>query len=213
MDDEEITDVRPILPFEEDEATAPGVDEAVIHAEVTMEVTPVDASMNLAPTLRLPRTRVAELDQAIDDLEGLLARLDGQSVRLLAVTCLSFVSLFVPWHVVTTPGFQQAIPGIESGGVFLILLLVAEMAVIGFERYLRHRFHSLATWLRQSLVGLVIITMALALLFPGIPPELSHRTSLWAGLPALALVAQVFGFFRILPTFRRRAVARSGHKE
>ena len=78
MDDEEITDVRPILLFEEDEATAPGVDEAVIHAEVTMEVTPVDASMNLAPTLRLPRTRVAELDQAID-----FARMAGATIETL----------------------------------------------------------------------------------------------------------------------------------
>ncbi|MEC7751784.1 MAG: hypothetical protein VX405_09800 [Myxococcota bacterium] len=218
IDDEEVTDVRPILDLDDettglDEVTAPGVDAPLLQDELTMDVTPVDRNHPLKGSFRLPRTQVAELDQAIQDFEALLLRLDRQSVRLLLVSCLSFISLFVPWHVVTTPGFQQVVPGIETGGIMLMLLLVAQIALIGFERHLRQRFLGLVTWLRQSLGALVILTMTVAIFAPSVPKELSYQPSLWVAFPAIALCAQVLGFFRILPSLRRPAVARSGHKE
>lgn len=221
-EDEEVTDVRPILEIDgpgsapEDvtlEATVPGGADSALDFDLTAEVTPPDARAAVQAPLQLPRTGVEELDQAVKDLEGLLARLDTQSVRMLAVACATFVTLFLPWYVVTTPGFQQAVPGIESGGILLILLVLAEIAFIGFERNLRHRFRDAVTLLRHAMVSFVILAMGYAFWNPGIPPELSYRLSLWALLPSLALIAQVLGLFRILPALRRRAVARSGHKE
>tara|TARA_Y100001934_G_C12224259_1_gene712227 strand:- start:270 stop:935 length:666 start_codon:yes stop_codon:yes gene_type:complete len=220
IDDEEVTDVRPILEMDtaggdaEDvtlEATQPGGGEAQLDFDLTAEVTPADPRTPLQAPLRLPRTGVQELDQAVQDLEGLLARLDSQSVRMLVVSCATFVTLFLPWYVVTTPGFQQAVPGIETGGILLLLLVLAEIAFIGFERNLRHRIQDTATLLRQMVILFVILAMVYAFWNPGIPPELSYRLSLWALLPALALLAQVLGLFRILPSLRRRAVARTGH--
>ena len=217
IDDEEVTDVRPILQTELEAHPADITAETTVPAglapELTEEATPPDAQRLLRQTVRLPRTGVNELDQALRDLEGLLDRLDEQSARLLAVSCLTFVSLFVPWHNVTTPGFQQGVPGIELGGVLLILLILAEMTVIGFERNLRQRFSALATWLRQGTIVLVVIALSYPLLAPDLPQELSHRPSLWALVPAIAVVAQAMGLFGVLPSLRRRAVARTKHKE
>lgn len=227
-----MTDIRPVLRDEVspggEELTRPGTageptdlgmptdpetTQPIVQPPMVSESTPVDVVRPDLDVIRLPRTGVAELDQALGDLESLLARLDEQAARLLIVTAFTFVSLFVPWRSVTTPGFQQAVPGIEIGGLALLLLVVAEMGVIAFSRNLAHRFPPFGGYVRPLVVILVCILLARGLFSPDLRPELAYSTTLWLLVPFLALLGQVLGLLGLLPAFRRRSVAPSREKE
>ena len=174
---------------------------------VTMEQedTPYVPTAGLEGGLKLPRSGIDEVDQALGDLERAVRRMLPQERRIIVVVAGVFVSLFVPWFRLEHHGPDQPtslMAGLEvvswlafvciGAIVFILLARDLSMQRLGVYRGLAIKISSL------------ILAWAL---FDGLwssPSPIPWSYSLWAAAPALLLVALILGVLGQLPTWRRR---------